>query len=95
MLNKSIFSQFGKKCVFTVFALFIQKIKGRIHFVGKITQVSNPGPSWPSCLCKLILHFKKTSHHDFFNQTIPIISNNRESDGQNSCARMGYLLSLQ
>ena len=22
----------------------------RIHFVGKLTQVSNSGPSWPSCL---------------------------------------------
>ena len=24
--------------------------EGRIHFVGKLTQVSNSGPSWPSCL---------------------------------------------
>ena len=23
--------------------------KGRIHIVGKMTQVSNPGPLWPSC----------------------------------------------
>ena len=24
--------------------------EGRIHFVGKLTHVSNSGPSWPSCL---------------------------------------------
>ena len=23
--------------------------EGRIHFVGKLTQVSDSGPSWPSC----------------------------------------------
>ena len=23
--------------------------EGRIHCVGKVTQVSDPGPSWPSC----------------------------------------------
>ena len=23
--------------------------EGRIHFVGKMTQASDPGPSWPSC----------------------------------------------
>ena len=25
--------------------------EGRIHFMGKMTRVRNPGPSWPSCLC--------------------------------------------
>ena len=24
--------------------------EGRIRFVGKMTRMSNPGPSWPSCL---------------------------------------------
>ena len=27
--------------------------EGRIHFVGKKTQVSDPGPSWPSCFLTL------------------------------------------
>ena len=27
--------------------------EGRIHFVGKLTQVSGSGPSWPSCFCSL------------------------------------------
>ena len=29
--------------------------EGRIHFVGKLTQVSDSGPSWPSCLFKFLL----------------------------------------
>ena len=33
----------------TVLAQSTQKL-GQIHFVEKLTQVSDPGPSWPSCL---------------------------------------------
>ena len=28
--------------------------EGRIHFVGKLTQVSDSGPSWPSCFTYLL-----------------------------------------
>ena len=31
------------------------KREGRINFVGKLTQVSDSGPSWPSCLNCVIL----------------------------------------
>ena len=33
-----------------VISLNISNREGRMHFVGKLTQVSDSGPSWPSCL---------------------------------------------
>ena len=48
--------------------------EGRIHFVGKLTQVSDSGPSWPSCfsyfiICHYISHLLLTLYH-----TIPTFS---------------------
>ena len=43
--------------------------EGRIHFVGKMTQVSDPGQSWPfcfdgeSCFAKSLLQMKEKPHH--------------------------------
>ena len=35
--------------------------EGRIHFVGKLTQVSDSGPSWPSCyMNRSLTHWKYT-----------------------------------
>ena len=32
--------------------------EGRTNFVGKLTQVSDPGPSWPSCVFSEFLKFQ-------------------------------------
>ena len=57
--------------------------EGRIHFVGKLTQVSDSGPSWPSCFFlvpplspneKNLRHFEKNgaSWCHFKNEIIGI-----------------------
>ena len=52
--------------------------EGRNHFVGKMTQVSDPGPSWPSCITTFLkIHacpFENRSYKEFNIESLQILT---------------------
>ena len=65
-------SQLGNKSGLTVFAQLTRKLD-QIHFVGKLTQMSNLGPSWPFCYYHLLCDMYVGKIY-FIQESIPQIT---------------------